>query len=71
MAVDRERRLILLQDTVVDEADVGGKCHGFHLVMRHINEGGSGLHVQTLQLIAHFQPQLGIQVRQRFIHEQH
>ena len=68
--VDLQRLLILLQDTVVDEADLGGQGHSLHLVMGDVDEGRSGLHVQTLQLVAHFQTELRVQVGQRLVHEE-
>ena len=67
--VDGEGRLILLQNAVVDEADLGGKGHGFHLVVGNIDEGGAGFHVQTLQFVPHFQTQFGIKVGERLVHE--
>ena len=68
--VDLQRRLILLENAVIDEADLRGEGHGLHLVVRDVDEGRAGLHVQTLQLIAHLEPQLRVEVRQRFVHEQ-
>ena len=55
MIVDGEGRFVLLQHAVIDEADLGGKGHGLHLVMGDVDEGGAGFHVQTLQLVPHFQ----------------
>ena len=69
MVVDGEGRLVLLQYTVIDETDLGGEGHGFHLVVGNIDESRAGFDMQTLQLIAHFQAQLGIQVGERLIHE--
>ena len=63
--------VILLQNAVVDQADLGGQGHGLHLVMGDVDEGGAGLQVQALQFVAHLQAELGIQVAQRLIHEQH
>ena len=39
--------------------------------MCYIYEGASGLHMQTLQFISHFQTEFRVQVRQRLIHEQY
>ena len=39
--------------------------------MGYIYEGASGLYMQTLQFISHFQTEFRIQVRQRLIHEQY
>ena len=69
--VDGERRVILLEHTVVDQADGGGERHGFHLIVRDVYECASRFHVQTLQLISHFQTKLCVQIRQRFVHKQH
>ena len=38
--------------------------------MGDIDEGGAGLNMKALELISHFQPKLGIQVRQRFVHKE-
>ena len=70
VVVDGEGRLVLLQHAVIDEADLGGEGHGFHLVVGDIDKGGAGFDMQALQLVAHFQAQLGIQVGERLIHEQ-
>ena len=69
VVVDGEGRLVLLQYTVIDETDLGGESHGFHLVVGDIDKGGAGFDMQALQLVAHFQAQLGIQVGERLIHE--
>ena len=68
--IDLQRRLILLQDAVVDQADLRGKGHGLHLVVCNIDKGRAGLDVQTLQLIAHLETQLGVEVAERLVHEQ-
>ena len=62
MMVYIQRGLILLQNAVVDEADLGCKRHGLHLVMRDVNKGGTCFNVQPLQFIAHFQTQLCVEV---------
>ena len=51
--VDVQRRVILLQDAVVYEADLGGEGHGLHLVVRDVDEGAARVDVQALQLGAH------------------
>ena len=68
--VDLQRRLILLENAVIDEADLRGEGHGLHLVVRNVDEGGAGLNVQALEFVAHFKAELRVQVRERLVHEQ-
>ena len=63
--------VVLLEHAVFNEADLGGQGHGLHLVVGDIDEGRTGLHVEALELIAHLQAQLGVQIGQGLIHEQH
>ena len=69
--VDLERCVVLLEDTVVDEADLRREGHRFHLIMGDIDEGRAGLQVETLQLVAHLETKLRIEVTERLIHEEH
>ena len=71
LVIDGQGGVVLLEDAVVDQADLGGQGHGLHLVVGDVDKGGACLHMEALELIAHFQAQLGVQVGQRFIHEQH
>ena len=66
-----ERRIVLLQYSVVYEAYPGGEGHCLHLVMGDVYEGTARLKVQALQFIAHLQTQLCIQVGKGFVHKQH
>ena len=68
--VDGEGGVVLLEDAVVDEADLGGQGHGLHLVVGDVDEGGAGLHVEALELVAHLQAQLGVQVGEGLVHEE-
>ena len=68
--VDLQRCLILLENAVIDEADLRGEGHGLHLVVRDVDKGGAGFDVQALQFIAHLEPELRVQVRERLVHEQ-
>ena len=68
--VDLQRRFILLQNAVVDQADLRGKSHCLHLIVGDIDEGRAGLDMQALQLVAHFESQLCVEVRKRLVHEQ-
>lgn len=49
VVVDGEGWLVLLQNAVIDEADLGGESHGFHLVVGNIDESRAGFDMQTLQ----------------------
>ena len=55
---------------VHDEHPVGER-HGLRLVVRHEDDGEVELPLQLLDLEAHRLPQLGIQVRERFVQEHH
>ena len=46
-----------------------GHGHGLHLVVGDIYHGQAQLLLQRADLVTHFRPELGIQVRQWFIHE--
>ncbi len=67
--VDRKRSIVLLQEAVLDQADLGGQGHGFHLVMRDVDKCAAGRQVQTLKFGSHLQTKLRIQVRKRLVHE--
>ena len=71
LVVHSEGGVVLLEHAVFNEADLGGQGHGLHLVVGDIDEGRTGLHVEALELIAHLQAQLGVQIGQGLIHEQH
>jgi hypothetical protein len=65
------RRIDLLQDAILHDGDAAGHGHGFHLVVRHINEGGGQALVQAGELGARLHAQLRIQVRQRLVEKEH
>ena len=69
--VDLERCVVLLEDTVVDEADLRREGHRFHLIMGDIDEGRAGLEVKPLKLVTHLETKLRIEVTERLIHEEH
>ena len=71
LVIHSEGGVVLLEHAVVDETDLSGQGHGLHLVVGDIDEGRARLHVESLKLIAHLQAELGVQVGQRLIHEQH
>ena len=49
----------------------GGQRHRLHLVMGDIDRGDLKLMLKILDLRPRGHPQLGIQVRQRFVHQEH
>ena len=69
--IDIQRRFILLQNAVIDEADLSGERHGLHLVVRDVDEGAARVDVQALQFGAHLQSELGVEVGERLVHEEH
>ena len=51
--------------------DLVGGGHGLGLIVRHIDRGVSVLVMQAADLEAHFLAQVGIEVRQRLVEQQH
>ena len=69
--VDLEWCVVLLEDTVVDEADLRREGHRFHLIMGDVDEGRAGLEVKPLKLVTHLETKLRIEVTERLIHEEY
>ena len=65
------RRGILLDASAAHDRDARGQRHRLDLVMRDIDDGRAEFLVQALELNAHLGPQLGVQVGQRFIEQEH
>ncbi len=69
--VQRHRRVDLLDDAVLQHHDALAQGHRFDLVMRHVDHGGAQLAVQLRDLGTHAVAQLGIQVGQRLVQQEH
>ena len=65
------RRAHLLDDAVVHDHHAVGQRHGFHLVVRDVDGGGADLLMHLLDLGAHLHAQLGVQVGQRLVEQEH
>ena len=66
----RLRRVDLLQDAVAQHGDALAERHRLDLVMRHVDRRHAETVVQTRELTAHRDAQLGIEVRERLVHEE-
>src|SRR6266545_7406619 len=69
--VELERRADLLDQSVVHHDDLVGHGHGLDLVVGHVDGGGLEALVQLLDLGAHGDPELGVEVRQRLVEQEH
>ena len=69
--VQLERRADLLDRSVVQHHDAVGHGHGFHLVVGHIDGGGLQPLMQFLDLRAHLHAQLGVEVGERLVEQEH
>ena len=69
-AVDLRRRAELLHDAAVHDRDHVRHGHGFELVVRHVDRGGAEIEMEAPQLGAHGDAQLGVQIRQRLVHQE-
>ena len=61
----------LLDVTVLHDDDAISQGHGFRLIMGDINEGGIHPLAQQDNLRPHLIPQLGVQIAQGFVHQEH
>ena len=69
--VDRLRFAHLLQAAVADDGDAVGHGHRLDLVVGDVDEGGAEPAVQLDQLEAGLGAELGVEVGQRLVHEEH
>ena len=69
--VDGLRRVELHLVAALQHADAVGQGHGLGLVVRHVDDGGAEALVQALDLGAHLVAQLGIEVGQRLVEQEH
>ena len=61
----------MLQNTHAHDCHPVAHGHGFDLIVRHVDGGGSKLFLQIGDLGAHLHPQFGVQVGEWFVHEKH
>ena len=64
------RRVHLLQDAVTQNGDTLAERHRLDLVVRDVDRRHAETVVETRELAAHRDAQLGIEVRERFVHEE-
>ena len=69
--VEVERRADLLDPAVVHDDDLVGHGHRLDLVVGDVDRGGLQPLVQVLDLGAHRDAQLGVEVRQRLVEQEH
>ena len=68
--VDLGRRSRLLQHAILQHRDLGGERHCLDLVMGDVDDGGLDALVEALDLGAHVNTELGIEVGQRLIEQE-
>ena len=66
----RLRCVHLLQDSVTQHGDTLAQGHRFDLVVRHVDRRDAEPVVEARELAAHRDAQLGIEVRERLVHEE-
>src|SRR6266436_4044553 len=71
LIVQLERLPHLLHHAVLHDDDPVTQRHGLDLVVGNVNGGGTETQMQLLELNAHLHPQLGIEVRQRLVEQEH
>ena len=69
--VNRLRRIRLLDDALAHHRDAVGDAQCFFLIMGHVNRGNADLFLDVADRPTHFHAQLGVEVRERLVHEQH
>ena len=70
LGVDFLRRRNLLHQPVLHHDDAVGERQRLVLIMRDIDRGAAELAMDATDFGAHFQPQFGVEVGQRLIHQQ-
>ena len=70
MHVQLGRAVDLLDEAVLHDDDAGTHGHGFRLVVGNIDEGGVQALVQLADFNTHLDTELGVEVGQRFVHQE-
>ena len=68
--VDVGRAAHLLDAAAVHDDDAIGERHALGLIVRHEHHGDARLLLEVLELGAHVDPQLGVQIAERLVQEQ-
>jgi hypothetical protein len=69
--IDVLGRTKLLDDTALHDGDLGGHGHGFDLIVGHIDDRRAKALMQFFDLNAHIHAQLGVEIGQRLIEQEH
>ena len=70
MIIDFRRKALLFDFPLIEQNDPIGEVKGLTLVMSHVDAGDPGLFVEAVNLLPHFFPQAGVDIRQGFIQKQ-
>ncbi|AEK61271.1 conserved hypothetical protein [Collimonas fungivorans Ter331] len=70
IVVDFLRAAELLHHAILHHGDTVAQGHRFDLVMRDVDDGAAQALMHQLDFGAHLDPQLGVQVRQRFVEQE-
>src|SRR5207342_521620 len=68
--VEALRGVDLLQHAVAQDGDAFPERHRLHLIVRHVHRGRLEAFVQLRELSPHLDPELGVEVRQRLVHQE-
>ncbi len=71
LVVERERRVDLLDLAVAQHHDAVAHRHGLHLVVRDVDHRGPEAGVELGDLRAHLHAELGVEVGERLVEEEH
>ena len=71
IVIDFGRRIELLEDALFEDGHAVGERHRLDLVVGHVDRRGAEARLHVLQFGAHVAAELGIEVRQRLVHEEH
>ena len=69
--IEHLRCVALLQDAIAQHGDAAAHRHGLDLVVGHVNERGLETLVQPAEHGASVNAELGVQVGQRLVHQEH
>ena len=64
-------RGVLLDLTIAEQDDLVGHAHGLGLIVGDVHHGHAELLLESPDLAAHVEAKLGVEVRQRLVHEAH
>ncbi len=69
MAIQIERRADLHDGTALHDRDPPAERHRLALIVRHVDHRRAQLAVEAFELRARLQSKLGVEVRERFVHQ--